>query len=72
MINDSSVKQLNPFELKAEITSIISKLHDAGDFAGFEIHYRTLDLQNDKNIIVKLLFKELPNIFGLIIFASIC
>ena len=62
MINDSSVKQLNPFELKAEITSIISKLHDAGDFAGFEIHYRTLDLQNDKNIIVKLLFKELPNI----------
>ncbi len=62
MINDSSVKQLNPFEIKAEITSLISKLHDVKDFASYEIHYRTLDLQNDKNIITKLLFKEIPNI----------
>ena len=62
MINDSSLKQLNPFELKAEITRVISKLHDVSDFASYEIHYRTLDLQNDKNIITKLLYKELPNI----------
>lgn len=62
MINDSSVKQLNPFEIKAEITRIISKLYDAKDFENYAIHYRKLDLQNDKNIITKLLFKELPNI----------
>ena len=62
MINDSSVKQLNPFEIKAEITRVISKLYDVKDFDNYAIHYRTLDLQNDKNIITKLLFKELPNI----------
>ena len=62
MINDSSVKQLNPFEIKAEITKIISKLYDVKDFENYAIHYRTLDLQHDKNIITKLLFKEIPNI----------
>jgi len=60
MIN--SVKQLNPFEIKAEITKLISKLHDVSNFESYEIHYRLLDAQNDKTIITKLLFKELPNI----------
>ena len=57
-----SVKQLNPFEIKAEITKIISKLCDVSDFESYALHYRLLDAQTDKNIIVKLLFKELPNI----------
>ena len=62
MINDKCVKQLNPFEIKAEITKLISKLQDAKDFENYEIHYRTLDQQTNKNILIKLLFKELSNI----------
>lgn len=62
MINDSSVKQLNPFEIKAEITALIAKLYDVKNFEDYEIHYKKLDLQNDKTIITKLLFKEFTNI----------
>ena len=51
--------ELNPFEVKAEISNLISKLSDIKDFESYEIHYRTLDMQSDKNIIVKLLFKEI-------------
>ena len=51
--------ELNPFEIKAEITNILTKLADVKDFESYEIHYRTLDMQKDKNIIVKLLFKEI-------------
>ncbi len=62
MINDKCVKQLNPFEIKAEITKLISKLQDAKDYENYEIHYRTLDQQTNKNILIKLLFKELANL----------
>ena len=51
--------ELNPFEIKAEITNILTKLSDVKDFENYEIHYRTLDMQTDKHIIVKLLFKEI-------------
>lgn len=54
--------ELNPFEIKAEIAKILSELKGVKDFENYEIHYRTLDLQSDKQIIVKLLFKELNNI----------
>jgi len=64
MINDinSNKNQLNPFEIKAEILSVIEKLNDVKDFESYEIHFRTLDAQIDKKIIVKLLFKELSNL----------
>lgn len=51
--------QLNPFEIKAEITKIYSELQGVTDFDSFEVHYRTLDAQDDKNVISKLLFKEI-------------
>ncbi len=51
--------ELNPFEIKAEISNVLSKLSDVKDFESYEIHLRTLDRQKDKNIIVKLLFKEI-------------
>lgn len=54
--------ELNPFEIKAEIAKIMSELKGVKDFEDYEIHYRTLDLQSDKQIIVKLLFKELNNV----------
>ena len=50
---------LNPFEIKAEIENIFQKLNDTKDFEKFEIHYRKLDAQKDKSIIVKLLFREI-------------
>ena len=52
---------LNPFEIKAEIENIFQKLNDTKDFEKFEIHYRKLDAQKDKSIIVKLLFREINN-----------
>lgn len=55
------LKQLNPFELKAEISKLLSKLKGISDLENYEVHYRTLDAQTDKKIIVKLLFKEINN-----------
>ena len=60
--NFQSPKQLNPFELKAEITKLLEKLKGINDLENYEIHYRTLDAQSDKKIIVKLLFKEIANL----------
>ena len=53
--------ELNPFEIKAEIHKIISTLQNIKDFENYEVHYRLLDAQSDKNIITKLLFKEINN-----------
>ena len=53
--------ELNPFEIKAEIQKLISALQNAKDFENYEVHYRTLDAQSDKNVIVRLLFKEINN-----------
>src|SRR5574344_1857343 len=54
-------KQLNPFEIKAELNSLYIKLKGIQDFENYPVHFRILDAQEDKNIIVKLLFKELAN-----------
>lgn len=56
-----NINELNPFEIKAEIAKIMAKLKDVKDFESYEVHYRTLDAQSDKNIIIKLLFKEVNN-----------
>ncbi len=53
--------ELNPFEIKAEIAKILQKLNDVKNFENYEIHYRALDTQSDKSVIVKLLFKEVNN-----------
>lgn len=55
------LKQLNPFEIKAEINSIFLKLKDVNHFDDYLIHFKSLDNQDDKSIIIKLLFKELAN-----------
>lgn len=51
--------QLNPFEIKAEIAKIFTELKGVKDFDSYEVHYRNLDMQEDKSIIIKLLFKEI-------------
>lgn len=53
--------ELNPFEIKAEIAKIINELDGVKDFENYEIHYRTLDMQSDKSVVIKLLFKEINN-----------
>ena len=50
---------LNPFEIKAEISRILEELDGVNDFENYEVHYRTLDSQSDKTIICKLLFREI-------------
>lgn len=55
------IKGLNPFEIKAEISKIFDTLKDIKDFENYVIHFHTLDLQKDKTIIIKLLFKEINN-----------
>lgn len=51
--------ELNPFEIKAEIAKIFAELEGVNDFESYEVHYRLLDMQSDKSIISKLLFKEI-------------
>ena len=52
---------LNPFEIKSEIAKIFETLKGVVDFENYAVHFRTLDSQNDKKIIAKLLFKEINN-----------
>ncbi len=55
------IQGLNPFEIKAEMARIFETLKGVSDFENYEVHFRTLDAQNDKTIIIKLLFKEINN-----------
>lgn len=54
--------QLNPFEVKAEITRVLNELRTVTDFDNYAAHYHLLDMQEDKNIIVKLLFREINSV----------
>ncbi len=58
----SHFRQLNPFELKAEIIAIISKFEGSKDISSCIEDISLLDAQNDKRTIVKLLLKELYNL----------
>lgn len=57
----TDINGLNPFEIKAEINKIFDTLKDVNDFENYAVHFHKLDLQKDKTIIVKLLFKEINN-----------
>lgn len=53
--------QLNPFEIKSEILRIMSALEGVKDFENYEAHYHLLDSQEDRNVITKLLLREVNN-----------
>ena len=57
----SSVKQLNPFELKTALTKILSKINSVNDIKDCLDDIDMLDSQQDKSLLSKLLFKELSN-----------
>ncbi len=56
------IRQLNPFEIKAEISSLINEFKDVTDLSNYVDQIQLLDAQNDKKTIAKLLFKELYNV----------
>ena len=58
----TEIRQLNPFEIKAEITNLINNFKDVNDLSKYIEQIQLLDAQNDKKTITKLLFKELYNI----------
>ena len=55
-------RQLNPFELKAEICKLISEFKDVNKLPDYIDKIQLLDAQNDKKTISKLLYKEFYNI----------
>lgn len=57
----TEIRQLNPFEIKAEITNLINNFKDVNDLSKYIEQIQLLDAQNDKKTISKLLFKELYN-----------
>jgi len=52
-------KQLNPFELKTMITKLLGKINSVADVKNCLDEIDLLDAQEDKNILKKLLLKEL-------------
>ncbi|MFI3300819.1 MAG: hypothetical protein R3Y28_05295 [Candidatus Gastranaerophilales bacterium] len=60
--SNSNIVQLNPFEVKAEIAKLSQTLSGVKDLENYQIHLKTLDNQDDKEIITKILLKEIPRI----------
>lgn len=54
-------KQLNPFELKSEISQLLEKINSVADVQNCLDNIDLLDAQEDNTLIRKLLFKELIN-----------
>jgi hypothetical protein len=52
-------KQLNPFELKSAITSLLNKINSVEDLKNCLDDFDVLDSQEDVKVISKVLFKEL-------------
>lgn len=59
MIYNQDIKQLNPFEIKAEIIKLFSKYNESASLVSCDVNLKLLDAQQDKKTIIKLLFKEL-------------
>ena len=59
---NKNFRQLNPFEIKAEIINLISKLKDVNEAANYLDVIELLDAQPDKKTISKILFKEFYNL----------
>ncbi len=57
----ATIKQLNPFELKTALTNLLSKINSVNDLKNCLSDIDLLEGQDDKTLLVKLLFKELSN-----------
>ena len=54
-------KQMNPFELKSELTKLLSGINSVADIKNCIPMIEALDAQENKTVLTKLLFKELAN-----------
>lgn len=54
-------KQLNPFEMKSELTKLLSGINSVADIKNSIPTIEMLDAQEDKTVLSKLLYKELMN-----------
>lgn len=61
MIFSEDIKQLNPFEIKAELNNLLKKYKESSSLQPCDVNIKLLDAQQDKKTITKLLFKELTN-----------
>ena len=61
MIFSKDIKQLNPFEIKAELNNLFKKYKESSSLQPCDVNIKLLDAQQDKKTITKLLFKELTN-----------
>ena len=57
----SAFKQLNPFEIKSALNSLLNKIISPSDIQNCLADFEMLDAQEDKTFLAKLLFKELSN-----------
>ena len=57
----SASRQLNPFELKSALNRLMLKINSPSDIQKCLPDFEILDNQEDKTVLAKLLFKELPN-----------
>ena len=60
-MTDTKFKQLNPFELKSLLTNLLTNINSVEDLQNCLDDFETLDVQEDRSVISKLLFKELIN-----------
>ncbi len=58
---NNNFKQLNPFELKASLTQLLSKINTVSDIKDCLADIDLLEAQENKSVLTKLLFKELSN-----------
>lgn len=58
---DNKIKQLNPFEIKSVLIKLLAKINSLNDIQNCLGEIDTLDAQEDKSLLSKLLFKELIN-----------
>ena len=62
MIFNQDIRQLNPFEIKAELNNLFAKYKESSSIVSCDVNLKLLDAQQDKKTITKLLFKELTNL----------
>ncbi len=57
----SAFKQLNPFEIKSALNTLLKKINSPTDIQNCLADFEMFDAQEDKTVLSKLLFKELAN-----------
>lgn len=60
-MTSANFRQLNPFEIKIAINELLSKINSVNDIQSCLADFDMLEAQENKEVIAKILFKELVN-----------